>query len=85
MQEMCVQSLGVVDPLEEETAPYSCILTWKSPWTEEADGLQRVGLQRLGHDWATEHVISVFVQRLILPPNIVVINSLHSYSNKLKH
>ena len=25
------------------------------PWTDEHDGLQTVGLQRVGHDWATEH------------------------------
>ena len=28
------------------------ILAWKIPWTEEAGGLQSMGLQRVGHDWA---------------------------------
>ena len=42
MQEMWVQSLGQVDPLEEEKATHSSILAWKISWTEEPDGLQRV-------------------------------------------
>ena len=33
--------------------PYSSILTWRIPWTEEPGGLQSTGLQRVGHDWAT--------------------------------
>ena len=35
MQEMWVQSLGQEDPLEEEMATHSSILTWEIPWTEE--------------------------------------------------
>ena len=27
----------------------------QSPWTEEPGGLQSMGLQRVGHDWATKH------------------------------
>ena len=38
-QEMWVQSLGRKDPLEEEMATHSNILTWKIPWTEEYRGL----------------------------------------------
>ena len=26
------------------------ILAWKIPWTEEPDGLQSMGSQRVGHD-----------------------------------
>ena len=33
----------------------NCILAWKSPWTEEPGGLQSMGSQRVGHDWATKH------------------------------
>ena len=29
---------------------YSSILAGKIPWTEEPDGLQSMGLQRVGHD-----------------------------------
>ena len=35
---------------------HSSILAWKIPWTEEAGGLQSLGLQRVGHDGETEHV-----------------------------
>ena len=35
MQEMGIQSLGREDPLEEEMATHSSILTRKIPWTEE--------------------------------------------------
>ena len=39
MQEMQVQSLGWEDPLEKGMAPYSSILAWTIPWTEEPDEL----------------------------------------------
>ena len=35
MQEMKVQTLGREDPLEEEMATHSSILSWETPWTEE--------------------------------------------------
>ena len=50
MQETWVQSLGQEDPLEEEMAPYSSILAWRIPWTEEPGGLQSMGLQKVEHD-----------------------------------
>ena len=31
-------------------APHSSVLAWKIPWTEEPDGLQSIGSQRVGHD-----------------------------------
>ena len=37
-------------------ATHSSILTWKITWTEEPSGLQSMGSQRVGYDWATEHV-----------------------------
>ena len=36
-------------------APQSSILAWRIPWTEEPGGLQSMGLQRVGHDFVTEH------------------------------
>ena len=42
-----VQSLAQEDPLEEEMATHSSILAWEIPWTEEPDGLQSRGLQRV--------------------------------------
>ena len=54
MQEAQVQSLGQVDPLEREMATHSSILAWEILWTEELGGLQSMGLQRVGYDYATE-------------------------------
>ena len=34
-QEIQVRSLGQEDPLEEEMATHSSILSWKIPWTEK--------------------------------------------------
>ena len=48
-QKTWVQSLGQEDSLEEGRAIPSTILAWKIPWTEEPDGLQSIGLQRVGH------------------------------------
>ena len=49
-QEMQVQSLDQEDPLEEEMTTHSSIFAWKIPWTEEPDGLQSMGSQRVKHD-----------------------------------
>ena len=43
----CRRCLGQEDPLEK-----SSILAWKIPWTEEPDGLQSMGSQAAGHNWA---------------------------------
>ena len=45
-QEMSFQSMGLEDPLEEEMAAHSSILTWKIPRTEEPDRLQSTGSQK---------------------------------------
>ena len=57
MQETRVQSLSQEDPLEKKIAIHSNILDWKIPWTEEPDGLQSMGLQRVRHNlaWACAH------------------------------
>ena len=48
---MQVGSLGQEEPLEEGMATHSNILTWRTPWTEELDRLQFIGLQKVRHDW----------------------------------
>ena len=53
LQEMSIRPLGWEDPLEKVMAIHSSILTWRVPWTEEPGGLQFMGSQRVGHDWAT--------------------------------
>ena len=50
MWETWVRSLGWEDPLEKEMATHSSILAWRIPCTEEPDGLQSTGLQRVGQD-----------------------------------
>ena len=53
MWETRVQSLGREAPLEMEMATHSSILAWKISWTEEPGGLQSMGSQRVGPNWAT--------------------------------
>ena len=45
-----VQFLGWEDPLEKDMALHSSTFAWKIPWTEEPDGLQSMGSQRVRHD-----------------------------------
>ena len=53
MGETRVRSLGQEDLLEKEIAIHSSTIAWKIPWTEEPGRLQSMGLQRVGHEWAT--------------------------------
>ena len=53
MHETQVKLLGWEDPLAEETATHSSILDWRIPWTEEPDGPQSMGSQRVGPDRET--------------------------------
>ena len=50
MWETQVRSLGWEYPLEKGMANHSSILAWRIPWTEEAEGLQSMGSQRVGHN-----------------------------------
>ena len=43
MWETWVRSLGWEYPLENGMATHFSVLAWRIPWTEEPDGLQRVG------------------------------------------
>ena len=54
-QKTWVQSLGWEDPLEEEVATHSSIPAELIPRTQAAGGLQSMGLQRVGHNWADAH------------------------------
>ena len=53
---MQVQSLGREDSLENKRASHSSILAERISWTEEPGGLQAMGLQRVGHNLASEHI-----------------------------
>ena len=46
---------------EKAMAPHSSTLAWKIPWTEEPCGLQSMGSQRAGHDWATSLSLFTFM------------------------
>ena len=50
VQEKRVQSLGQEDLLEKRMATHSKTLAWRSPWTEEPDGLQPTKSQRVGNN-----------------------------------
>ena len=50
MWETRFRSLGQEDPLEKEMATHSSTVAWKILWMEEPDGVQSMGLQRVGHD-----------------------------------
>ena len=50
IQDTQVGSLLQEDPLEKEMATHSSILAWRIPRTEEPEGLQSMGLQRVRHD-----------------------------------
>ena len=60
MQETRVQLLGWEDPLEKGMVTYSSILAQRIPWTQEPDGLQSMGSQRVGHDRAAKHTHAGF-------------------------
>ena len=41
---------GSGSSLEKGMATHSSILAWKIPWTEEPEGLQSMGSQKVGED-----------------------------------
>ena len=59
IQESQVWSLGWEDPLEKEMETYSCILSWRIPWTEDSGGMQFMGLKRVRQDLATNTHIGI--------------------------
>ena len=44
-------------------ATHSSILAWRISWTEEPGGLQSMGSQRVGHDWATNTYLLTYDKR----------------------
>ena len=42
--------LFLTELLEKAMATHSSTPVWKVPWSEEPDGLQSMGSQRIGHD-----------------------------------
>ena len=54
MQETWVRTLGQEDPLQEEMATHSSILSGKIPGIEEPGGLQSIGSQRVKYYLVTK-------------------------------
>ena len=54
MQETQVPSLGQEDLLEKGMESHCSTLAWEISWIEDSGGLQFMGLQRVGHNLATE-------------------------------
>ena len=82
MQETQGQSLGWEDPLEKEMETHSSTLVWKILWMEEPGRLQSMGLQMVGHDWATSLSLSSFSFHIIV--YVQNLKELRSNYNKVK-
>ena len=50
MWETQVKSLDQEDSIAKGMSTHSSILAWRIPWREEPDGLESIGLQRVGND-----------------------------------
>ena len=60
-------------------APHPSILAWKIPRAEEPDGLQSMGPQRVGHDWAWAQ------RRHKWPRNEKMLNTVNRQGNVNQH
>ena len=76
MQETWVRSLGQENPQKELTTCSSSLL-WEIPWTEVPEGMQPMGSQRVGYDWAT--VLMTEVSRWFIPSYSLLIWLVHSF------
>ena len=82
VQEMSIQPLSQEYPLEQEMATHSCILAWKTPWTEEPGGLQCNGVakswtQLSAHTHTHTHTtINIYVLAAI----VLIVPTEHSLS-----
>ena len=52
--ELCIQSLGQEDTLEQVMATHSSILVWEIPWIEEPSKLQSMETKRVRHNLETK-------------------------------
>ena len=71
-----------VKSLEKELANHCSILAWEIPWTEEPNGLQSMGSQRVTQDLATKRQrlfrILIFFAHL---PGVLKLNRVKSFTN----
>jgi len=87
MWETWVWSLGWKNPREGVMATHSSILGGASLWTKEPGGLQSMGLQRVGYDWATKrtHTYNNLISHSFQFSRSVVSNSLQSHKSDTTH
>ena len=76
--------LGQEDPLEKEMTTHSRTLAWKIPWMKEPGRLQSMGLQRVGHHWATSLVHRFYIHRNMFEQslrqqNLILPNSIYFF------
>ena len=57
---ICFNSVPLFSLTGEGNGTHSSPLAWRVPWTEEPGGLQSMGSQRVGHDWATSLSLFTF-------------------------
>ena len=74
LYETWVQSLGPADALKESMETHSSIFAWRISWTEETGELESVRLQRVKHNWMTEHALTYTILQTSF---YQVINPLH--------
>ena len=61
MQETQIQSLNQKDSLEKGMPTHSSILAWRISWRKESSGPLSLGSQKVRHDWATKHAITLYI------------------------
>ena len=87
MLETWVWSLDWEDPLEKEMTTHSSILAWRIPWAEEPGRLLSMGLQAVGHDWATKHKYShlnlTTGKTIVLPAKVFIVKVMSLIFNML--
>ena len=70
-----------------ENGTSSNMLAWKIPWAEKLGGLQSMGPQRVGHDWACTHTYNLVWSSTSLrlntssTPQITSFMNLNKWSN----
>ena len=75
-----VPSLGWEDPLEKEMENHSSILAWKILRTEEPDGLQFMGSQRVWQDRATDTFTLSWMGSLTTVKKSFLLNLFYSFN-----
>ena len=73
-------------------ATHSSILAWRIPRTEEPGGLQSMGLQRVGRDWAHMHLVLplltrnynvVFLSYTTLWPCLILVSVMCEFNSRI--